>query len=724
MKKVFTFIFVCLITLGAFGQTNGQFRNGAVFKQPSQADVAVPGIELPSSPMVMIPQTTLIGKTKYDVVTNNALSNRFYRFDDGRMVATWIGGMQDAAFPDRGSFYNYFNGSEWTSNPDNIVRIEDVRSGWVSWSPFGNGEVIASHDGADGINIWTRATVGTGNWTKKTTVMGGDTWPRICVNDGVMHLISCQQDASGTPASTVLYYSKSTDGGETWSTNHVPFTSHFPDYNYSGYCYSADSYVWAEPVNGVIAFSLASSLGDLLIYKSTDNGANWQKIVVWESPVKGFVPPTQTPDVTCPGGAQSLVIDTEGKCHLVFTANVSYASDNIYTYWEESWAYYWNENLPPFTGPDPYEVFNPIVNPNVALDNKLILPMGFDFTGYGVDIAMVVSDGSTGMIKGISMAAAGPNRMILTLDVHDPRYIFSDSYYFTRIFACSYIKDGSGWKLDENWITEDDMKSYDYYTGAQIDNKGWFHVTKDNSFTYKDCTYSQVVVDNSDAADAKFYIFFKVDDVPGCAASTATNHNPQNGDYIINEIIMYSDYVTLVEPGETPPTILTSSLPNGKKGVAYSQTLSANGSQPITWSIEDETDLPPGLTFSSTGVISGTPTEDDVEDTVYPFKVKATNEFGEDEKELSITIAAGVGIITFETSPVKVYPNPANDILYIVNENQQSMQVKLVDFMGREVMNQNITDKTGMDMSKLPAGIYNLTIKYGNTVENRKIVKN
>jgi hypothetical protein len=62
-------------------------------------------------------------------------------------------------------------------------------------------------------------------------------------------------------------------------------------------------------------------------------------------------------------------------------------------------------------------------------------------------------------------------------------------------------------------------------------------------------------------------------------------------------------------PGTIPPTITTSSLPDGNKNAAYSATLAAiGGTKPYTWSIATGA-VPTGLTLgSSTGVISGTPT--------------------------------------------------------------------------------------------------------------------
>jgi hypothetical protein len=57
-----------------------------------------------------------------------------------------------------------------------------------------------------------------------------------------------------------------------------------------------------------------------------------------------------------------------------------------------------------------------------------------------------------------------------------------------------------------------------------------------------------------------------------------------------------------------PLSIGTGSLSNGTVGVTYSQTLSVTGgSSPYTWSAVSGT-LPAGLSLSSSGVISGTPT--------------------------------------------------------------------------------------------------------------------
>ena len=86
-------------------------------------------------------------------------------------------------------------------------------------------------------------------------------------------------------------------------------------------------------------------------------------------------------------------------------------------------------------------------------------------------------------------------------------------------------------------------------------------------------------------------------------------------------------------PASTKPAITTTALPNGTTNTAYSQTLTATGTTPITWTLSAGT-LPTGLTLDSDGTISGTPTKAGT----YKFTAKAQNSAGNSTKKFTVKI--------------------------------------------------------------------------------------
>jgi len=86
-----------------------------------------------------------------------------------------------------------------------------------------------------------------------------------------------------------------------------------------------------------------------------------------------------------------------------------------------------------------------------------------------------------------------------------------------------------------------------------------------------------------------------------------------------------------------PPVVSTTQLPNGTAGMAYQTTLAATGGSPAyTWSLVSG-NLPPGLTLSSSGTISGTPTAAGA----WSFKVQVTDSQSQSaDATLPLAIAA------------------------------------------------------------------------------------
>ncbi|MRR37547.1 c-type cytochrome, partial [bacterium] len=91
-----------------------------------------------------------------------------------------------------------------------------------------------------------------------------------------------------------------------------------------------------------------------------------------------------------------------------------------------------------------------------------------------------------------------------------------------------------------------------------------------------------------------------------------------------------------VTTGTAPLSISTSSLPGGTAGTAYSQTLAASGgTAPYRWSYSGS--LPPGISVTSAGSVTGTPTTAGA----YSFTVLVSDaRSATATKALSVTIAA------------------------------------------------------------------------------------
>jgi hypothetical protein len=167
----------------------------------------------------------------------------------------------------------------------------------------------------------------------------------------------------------------------------------------------------------------------------------------------------------------------------------------------------------------------------------------------------------------------------------------------------------------------------------------------------------------------------------------------------------------------TPPAITTNNLPNGTIGTAYNQTLTADGDTPIIWSIESGT-LPTGLALSTNGMIIGTPKTAGM----FNFTVKATNNAGIDTKALPVSID-NVGISeNYTTKNVKIYPNPAYDKFVV--ELDGTATIILYNILGEEILTQSVNEKTEINISHLPTGVYTVSVLSDDKViGNSKIVK-
>ena len=327
----------------------------AVNVQANDVIVDAPVQEL-AGPRAFAPNETIIGETWYDLQTNKSVQNRVYRYNDGTIGAVWTRGIEATAFPDRGTGYNFYNGTEWGPNPTS--RIESIRCGWPSYSPLGpDGELVISHDfAALVLYLNQRETKGSGEWVESTyTYSNGPTvlsWPRH-ITSGPDHnnihlMVNSNEAYMGMTSAQV--YSRSTDGGESWDIENMIIDGMGVD-DYLEL--SADEVVWADPVGDNIAFLVMGIWHDMFMMKSTDNGDNWDKTVIWEHPYPFFDwNVTITDTFFCMDKSAAITLGPDGKAHVVFGISrvAHFDVGNTYNYWPYVEGIgYWNEDMDPFS---------------------------------------------------------------------------------------------------------------------------------------------------------------------------------------------------------------------------------------------------------------------------------------------------------------------------------------------------------------------------------------
>ena len=107
----------------------------------------------------------------------------------------------------------------------------------------------------------------------------------------------------------------------------------------------------------------------------------------------------------------------------------------------------------------------------------------------------------------------------------------------------------------------------------------------------------------------------------------------------------------------------------------------------------------------------------------------ATNIFF-DISDAGFTIIEGnVGINDLLEAGIKVYPNPANDILNIIapTENRENVRVELINSIGQVVINESQTSNTelysnSIDLSNIASGIYFVQIQIGDQSYSQRLV--
>ncbi len=552
MKK--TILLIVLVALGfsAVAQKNrvlipDHLRSISLEKQAATNDpvgALYNNNLIPRSVATTSVNMNLIGNTISDLQSNASSQNRIYLYDDGFIGATWIYGIAQPAFADRGTGYNSFDGTSWGAFP--TTRIEPVRTGWPSYSPLGpNGEMIVAHAGGT-VNLvgYKRTAKGTGAWEPITmaplpTGATGLLWPRMVTagpDNNTIHLIALTTPVAN--AGTIyqgmdgaLLYFRSSDGGLTWDIPGVILPG-MDSTDYAGI--NGDTYSWIAPVGDKLAFIVGDDRIDLFMMVSEDGGDTWTKTVIWENPFKGLL---DTPMYYCVDGNVHGVIDNSGKIHVVFGINASRADAGTFSWYPFIGGIgYWNTDMPGWLGGDSLTLF-----PDSLYASGHLL-------GYEVD----VNNNGTWDLVCIAVACLGPYYRGITSmpqlaidENNDMMLIFSSVTETFNNGVSDYRKIWARFSPDGGYTWGDP-----------------YHLTDDLIHLFDECVFPSVAANS----DGNFHFIYQADEQPGMATQPSPGFHGWGDNFIYH---MAVDKV-LVGLNEYAPEVritnLSQNFPNPFRG--------------------------------------------------------------------------------------------------------------------------------------------------------------
>jgi hypothetical protein len=512
MKKLLLLSLALSLTVCSFSQTRARLSKAQ--KDKSVQRVYAPATDesstiftQPANPTVtraLDIDETQVGTTFYDNQTNCSLSNRFYRYADGTMAYVWTRGMTSAgSWPDRGTGYNYFDGTSWGAEP--TARIEPVRTGWPSYAPLGaNGELVVCHV-ANNLYLSQRPEKGTGSWTNSEIVGPTGTkltWPRVITtgaDHNIVHLFSNTYNAYEGQTQSLLY-SRSQDGGATWDIENeiIPGTG-ADSYTEIG----ADAYIWAEPRANTLAFLVSDKWTDMFLMKSTDNGETWSKTVIWEHPYPfwNWDVTITTDTVWCPESA-TLTLDNTGKAHVAFgIGRIAHtAVGTSYSFWPYTDGIgYWNEDMPPFTNENQHKAL--CTYEGFLVENVNLIGWMQDMNNDG-EITLIDPPYNYNPQIGMSSMPS------ITVDVDDNVVV--------AYASLMEDKDNTIFNYKHIWMR-----------GSMDGGQTWrdfLDITNSPIHSFDECIYP-LLTQNSEGDN--IHLIYNADDSPGITLSDPPDHDPQ-----------------------------------------------------------------------------------------------------------------------------------------------------------------------------------------------------
>ncbi len=506
---------------------------------------------------------TIIGTTFYDLQTNNTLMQRVVADGKGGCKATWTHSQDDSGngYPDRGAGYNSLDANGWAFDPSDIERVEGERCGWPNIDMLSDGSVvIVSHSTASGRLYFSKLAPGATEWSGELLADGtgvGQVWSRMAVGgeDGMtIHVFTSTTPTAlgGGPYNGVEgqpVYHRSTDGGKTWDKQDVIL----PGMDSSNYArFDNDSYAMAARGN-TVAIALFGGWNDIAIWKSTDNGETWERILVNDFPLDKYAIGTPYTvddiggiDTLGPGGVDMpdeaqqmaiftsdnsgyITIDPDGKCHVVF--GEMYLTDTDFT--DQGWSFYpgwpyldyWNEDM---AGQRPVRIMAPL---DLDGDGSIL---------SGSQDGAVIAPYFRSLASFPYIASDDEGTLFLSYSATDERFFENeDSEYYRHLYLSKSTDGGT------TWDDPVDVINKAFYEGTGFE---------------EDTAATEAIFSAIDLDDQYLYLVFQKDFDPGLFI-------PQNStDEVSEQEISYLKFnkrdLNLVERVVQPKTYRMSINPN------------------------------------------------------------------------------------------------------------------------------------------------------------------
>ncbi len=645
---------------------------------------------------------TVIGNTTYDLQSNSSTPGRIQRTDDGKLAVTWTGSLEnDLAFTDRGTFYNFYDGSTWGDAPQ--VRIENLRTGWPTNLILENFEVFVAHNPADAMGnfdngdtlvVYRRDQVGSGAWSQvSTNVRLNGIWPRTAKGNGdTIHMVNsnyCGINGTGPDAEAFCngytQYWRSPDGGSTWDIPGVVLPGID---SASGYELLTGDIYAIDVQDSIVAISIGDRFSGWALWKSTDNGDSFTRISI-----RADIRPTfDTVATYLSDGAIEVIIQEDGTIHAWSGARTGVAGltadgdTGIATSAIGNAILYWNENM----GADSFNAITAVVDLNGS-DN-------FDGIGQGTNTGTNFY-GNTG-IASMPAAAIDPSTGDLYLvyvaeveftdEAEDPSLSTSLSY---RDLYGMYTKDsGATWSLPVNLTNS----ASEFYANV------FPSVLRD---TYEDKVHVVWQRDNS-------------------SAGHALQGSPPTGPIVDNEIVYHDFDFSAFEPVE-PTAFFTYEYP-GYGGEVEFQDSSTNFPHNWSWDFGDgktkEGQDIGDYDFDENGTYEVCLTVNNN----YTNLLTGQSHMAEDTYCEMITIVK-VGIEDRSVlSDITTFPNPTEGIVNI-NLGKLSaadVNIKVLDMVGKEISGYDILKSSrslNLNLNGFNSGVYFIELEYNNEVTTKKV---